>query len=90
MQYEEMQQEELKKSKKLFPKKTIHINSTHSGNSQEQDKLLFDINQLLKKNEDIIIAYLERCIYTSNLSHTTIEQIQTIFNNVKANIIHKS
>ena len=85
-----MQQEEIKKSKKLFPMKTIHIKNANEVADEVNnpiETLDFELNQLFKKTEEIIIAYLERIIYTSNLSNATTEQIQTLFNTIKAQMI---
>ena len=86
-----MQQEDLKKSRRLFTMKTIHMPKHNSSNASmnllDTKNLDFSIDMLLKKNEEIIIAYLERVIYTSNLSKSTNEQIQTLFNNVKAQMM---
>lgn len=78
-----MQTEELKLSKRLFPKKKVHITDNYS-------ELDSDITRLLNKNEEVIIGYLERFIYTSSLSETTKTQLQTIFDNTTNKIIKKT
>jgi hypothetical protein len=77
-----MQTEELKVSKKLFPKKKVHITDNYL-------ELETNIAKLLNKNEEVIIGYLERFIYTSSLSETTKAQLQTIFDNTTNKIITK-
>ena len=78
-----MQQEEIKKSKKLFHKKTINFSNDYS-------ELTFDIKQLLKKNEEVIINYLERFIYTSSLSQNTKDEIQIIFDTIDTTILNNT
>lgn len=46
-----------------------------------------NIKKLLKKDEEVIIKYLENIIYTSKLSNNTQETIQNIFDTINATII---
>jgi hypothetical protein len=77
-----MNSEELKLSNCLFPKKTIHITNNYS-------ELEADLIRVLNKNEEVIIAYLERFIFTSSLSETTKTQIKTIFEKINNEYIFK-
>jgi len=70
-----MNSEELKQSKKYFKSKKINV-ITDTSNIQN------NIKKLLTKNEEIIINYLERFIYTSNISEHTKIEIQSIFDNI--------
>jgi hypothetical protein len=75
-----MNSEELKQSKKYFKSKKINVITDAS-------KIQIDIKKLLTKNEEIIINYLERFIYTSTISEHTKTEIQSIFDNINNNII---
>ena len=57
-----------------FSKQQVYIN-----NFSEMET----IKKLLKKNEDVIINYLERVIYTSKLSDITKTEINEIFKSFK-------
>ena len=80
-----------------FTKKTINIPDNASllafkrlsaeHLSDNYSEINNDVSKLLKKNEEVIIAYLERFIYTSNLSDTTKEQLADIFQIIDDNII---
>ena len=63
-----------KNKKNLFRKKKIRLPSIN-----KLDKLLNNIEKILKYEEKIIIKYLERIIFTSILSVTTQKQIEDIF-----------
>ena len=57
-----------------FSKKQVYINDFSE---------MKNIKKLLKKNEDVIINYLERVIYTSKLSDITKTEINEIFKSFK-------
>ena len=50
------------------------------------DKMTNNIETILKEDEKIIKQYLERMIFTSTLSNTTNQQLETIFQNIKQSI----
>jgi hypothetical protein len=68
-------------NKHLFYNKTIHITNNYP-------ELESDLIQVLNKNKEVIIEYLERFIFTSNLSQTTKTQLQTIFDKIDKKIIN--
>jgi hypothetical protein len=76
-----MNSDELKQSKKYFTSKNVQ-NITDLSNIQ------LNIKKLLAKNEEVIINYLERFIYTSNISEHTKTDILAIFEEVDNDIIN--
>ena len=72
--------EELKQSKKYFTTKKVNTITDLSD-------IQINIKKLLEKNEEVIINYLERFIYTSNISENTKEEILTIFEKIDKDII---
>ena len=75
-----MDSEEIKQSKKYFTKKKINVINDFT---EIQD----NVKKLLAKNEEIIINYLERFIYTSTLSETSNNQITKIFETIDSKIL---
>jgi len=75
-----MDSEETNQSKKNFKMKKINIinNFTEIQNN---------VKKLLEKNEEVIINYLERFIYTSTLSETTKNEITEIFEKIDSKLI---
>jgi len=75
-----MDSEETNQSKKNFKMKKINIinNFTEIQNN---------VKKLLEKNEEVIINYLERFIYTSTLSETTKNEITDIFEKIDSKLI---
>jgi hypothetical protein len=76
-----MNNEELKESKKYFTTKKI-------SSITDLSDIQINIKKLLDKNEEVIINYLERFIYTSNISENTKAEIQTIFDKIDNDIIN--
>ena len=72
--------EELKQSKKYFTTKKVNTITDLSD-------IQINIKKLLEKNKEVIINYLERFIYTSNISENTKEEILTIFEKIDKDII---
>jgi len=70
-----MNNEELKESKKYFTTKKI-------SSITDLSDIQINIKKLLDKNEEVIINYLERFIYTSNISENTKAEIQKIYNRI--------
>ena len=77
-----MDSEETKQRKKNFTKKKINVINDFT-------EIQNNVKKLLIKNEEIIINYLERFIYTSNLSETTKNQISEIFETIDSKIINE-
>lgn len=77
-----MDSEETKQSKKNFTKKKINVINDFT-------EIQNNVKKLLIKNEEIIINYLERFIYTSNLSETSKKQISEIFETIDSKIINE-
>lgn len=75
-----MNSEETKQSKKYFTKKKLNV-------INDLSEIKDNVKKLLNKNEEIIINYLERFIYTSALSETTKNEIAEIFKNIDSKII---
>jgi hypothetical protein len=75
-----MNSEETKQSKKYFTKKKLNI-------INDLSEIKDNAKKLLTKNEEVIINYLERFIYTSSLSETTKNEIAEIFENIDSRII---
>jgi len=75
-----MDSEETNQSKKNFKMKKLNIinNFTEIQNN---------VKKLLEKNEEVIINYLERFIYTSTLSETTKNEITEIFTTIDSKLI---
>ena len=71
---------ELKQSKKHFTTKKVNTITDLSD-------IQINIKKLLEKNKEVIINYLERFIYTSNISENTKEEILTIFEKIDKDII---
>lgn len=72
-----MNDEELAQSKKLFKTKKIRLSQ------KMDDKLNENILKILEKDEEIIKKYLERAIYTSNLSKEINEEIDKIYSSIR-------
>lgn len=72
-----MDDEELAQSKKLFKTTKIRLSQ------KIDDKLNENILKILEKNEEIIRKYLERGIYTSNLSKEIKEEIENIYSSIR-------
>lgn len=75
-----MNSEETKQSKKYFTKKKLNVINDFS-------EIKGNVKRLLEKNEEVIINYLERFIYTSSLSETTKNELAEIFENIDSRII---
>jgi hypothetical protein len=75
-----MNSEETKQSKKYFTKKKLNI-------INDLSEIKDNAKKLLTKNEEVIINYLERFIYTSSLSETTKNEIAEIFENIDSRIM---
>ena len=75
-----MNSEETKQSKKYFTKKKLNI-------INDLSEIKDNAKKLLTKNEEVIINYLERFIYTSSLSETTKNKIAEIFKNIDSRLI---
>jgi predicted solute-binding protein len=74
-----MNSEEQKASKKKFINKKINVINDFT-------EIHDNVQKILKKNEEVIINYLERCIYTSTLSQTTKNEITEIFTKIDSKI----
>lgn len=55
-------------------------------NIPKLDTMSVEINELLRKDEDIITNYLERFIYTSDLSSDTEKTIKKIYKKISDDI----
>lgn len=77
-----MDSEEIKRSKQIFSKKTKNINVI-----KNLTEIKDNVKILLEKNEEVIIKYLERFIYTSTLSETTKNEITEIFETIDSKLI---
>ena len=77
-----MNSEETKQSKKYFTKKKLNVINDFS-------EIKGNVKRLLEKNEEVIINYLERFIYTSALSETTKNEIAEIFENIDSSLINE-
>ena len=75
-----MDSEEIKQSKKYFKMKKINVINNFT-------EIQSNIKRLLEKNEEVIINYLERFIYTSTLSETTKNEIAEIFEKIDSKLI---
>jgi len=64
----------------IIKKMTMNVNDNFTDIND-------NIKKLLIENEKVIINYLEKCIYTSNLSEITTQQINSIFINIDSNIL---
>ena len=75
-----MDSEEIKQSKKYFKMKKINV-------INDLTEIQSNVKRLLEKNEEVIINYLERFIYTSTLSETTKNEITEIFEKIDSKLI---
>ena len=71
------------KSEKEFPNKQVNVLKTF-------DILNDDIKMLMNKNEEVVKAYLERQVYTSNISTETNTLLNKIFQKIKNDILSSS
>ena len=65
-----------------FSEKKIQLIETFNN-----DDIIGDLEILLKKNENVIKAYLARQIYTSNLSPNIELELENIYQNIRKDIL---